>query len=176
MGLVTGTAFSLGHIAVWPPILYLRDCSSGAYICATHIYHVPSPESLMFNATVTSSITRAPDQTRNTRSNRGERMRTGRWILLIAMWAGTTPLEISGAQSRATVQDSTLNNLIHARDYRTAPPGGLGRVISHGSGPTDVLIIPGYGFGADVFEPFMRVNSARFHMIAVTLPGFGGTP
>ena len=82
---------------------------------------------------------------------------------------------VSRAQSGATQQDSTLNNLVHAADYRTAPPGTFGGVIRRGSGPIDVLLIPGWGFGAEVFDAFMEANASRYRMVAVTLPGFGGT-
>ena len=80
-----------------------------------------------------------------------------------------------GAQSGVFEQDSTLDNLQHAAGYVTAPPGTLGRVVRHGSGPVDVLIIAGWGFGAEEFERFMRDNASRYRMVAVTLPGFGGT-
>jgi pimeloyl-ACP methyl ester carboxylesterase len=79
------------------------------------------------------------------------------------------------AQSGVFEQDSTLDNLQHAPAYVPAPPGTLGRVVRHGSGPTDVLIIAGWGFGAEEFERFMRDNASRYRSVAVTLPGFGGT-
>jgi hypothetical protein len=34
----------------------------------------------------------------------------------------------------------------------TAPPGLLGGVTRRGAGRIDVVIIPGWGFGADVFD------------------------
>jgi pimeloyl-ACP methyl ester carboxylesterase len=79
------------------------------------------------------------------------------------------------AQSGATQQDSTLNNLVHASGYRASSSGTLPEVVRRGTGPIDVLLIPGWGFGAEVFESFMRANEARFRMVAVTLPGFAGT-
>lgn len=80
-----------------------------------------------------------------------------------------------GAQSGVFEQDSTLDNLRHAPEYVAAAPGALGRVVRHGSGPVDVLIIAGWGFGAEDFERFMRDNASRYRMVAVTLPGFSGT-
>jgi pimeloyl-ACP methyl ester carboxylesterase len=80
------------------------------------------------------------------------------------------------AQSGAFEQDSTLDNLQHAAGYATAPLGTLGQVVRRGSGPIDVLIIPGWGFGAGEFERFMQDNATRYRMVAVTLPGFAGTP
>jgi len=79
------------------------------------------------------------------------------------------------AQSGAP-QDSTLDNLVHAKDYVTSEPGTLGAVVGRGTGHVDVVLISGFGVGASVFEGFMRRNANRYHMFAVTLPGFEGTP
>src|SRR5262245_60814298 len=73
-------------------------------------------------------------------------------------------------------QDSTLNNLVHAPDYVTALLGSLGAVVERGRGPIDMVLVSGSGMGASVFEGFMRRNADRYHMLAVTLPGFEGTP
>ena len=80
-----------------------------------------------------------------------------------------------GAQAGVIEQDSTLNNLVHPPGYRTAEPGTIGAVVRRGSGPIDVVLIAGWGFGAEVFDSFMRANANRYRMVAVTLPGFGGT-
>jgi pimeloyl-ACP methyl ester carboxylesterase len=72
-------------------------------------------------------------------------------------------------------QDSTLDNLHHAARYVTARSGELGGVVRRGTGARDVILIPGWGFGAEVFDSFMRANATRYRMVAVTLPGFGGT-
>jgi pimeloyl-ACP methyl ester carboxylesterase len=93
----------------------------------------------------------------------------GAILLLLGARAGS-------AQSGATQQDSTLNNLEHAPGYQTSRLGTLGEVKRRGSGPVDVVIIPGWGFGAEVFDGFMRANASRYRMVAVTLPGFAGTP
>ena len=74
------------------------------------------------------------------------------------------------------VQDSTLNNLEHAPTYVTAPLGTLGAVVERGRGPVDMILVSGSGMGASVFEGFMNRNAGRYHMFAVTLPGFEGTP
>jgi pimeloyl-ACP methyl ester carboxylesterase len=79
------------------------------------------------------------------------------------------------AQSGVFEQDSTLDNLRHAPGYETAPLGTLGQIVRRGSGPTDVVIIAGWGFGAEDFERFMQENVSRYRMVAVTLPGFVGT-
>ena len=92
--------------------------------------------------------------------------------VLVAMLASALSLH---AQSGALQLDTTLNNLQHAPGYRTAPLGTLGAVVERGNGPVDVLLIPGWGFGADDFEAFMQANRSRYHFVAVTLPGFSGT-
>lgn len=79
------------------------------------------------------------------------------------------------AQSGMMERDSSLNNLVHAPGYVTAPPGALGNVVRKGTGTVDVVLIPGWGFGAAAFDEFMTANATRYRMVAVTLPGFGGT-
>jgi pimeloyl-ACP methyl ester carboxylesterase len=74
------------------------------------------------------------------------------------------------------MQDSTLDNLVHAKDYVTVPPGTLGAVVERGKGPIDMVLVSGFGVGASAFEGFMRRNEARYRMFAVTLPGFEGSP
>jgi len=75
----------------------------------------------------------------------------------------------------AFVQDSTLDNLVHAPDYVPAPLGSLGAVVERGRGPVDMILVSGFGLGASAFEGFMNRNAARYHMLAVTLPGFEHT-
>jgi pimeloyl-ACP methyl ester carboxylesterase len=79
------------------------------------------------------------------------------------------------AQSGAMQLDSTLDNLVHAPGYRASSLGAIPEVVRRGTGSVDVLLIPGWGFGAEVFDGFMRANEGRYRMVAVTLPGFAGT-
>ena len=72
-------------------------------------------------------------------------------------------------------QDSTLNNLVHAADYKTSAPGTLGAVVERGKGPIDMVLVSGFGLGASAFDGFMKRNTSRYHMLAVTLPGFEGS-
>lgn len=72
-------------------------------------------------------------------------------------------------------QDSSLDNLVTPSGYETVALGTLGAVRRAGSGDRHMLLIPGLGFGAEVFEPLMDRWADRFKMVAVTLPGFGGT-
>jgi pimeloyl-ACP methyl ester carboxylesterase len=76
----------------------------------------------------------------------------------------------------AALQDSTLDNLVHSAGYVTSPAGTLGAVVERGRGPIDMVLVSGFGVGASAFEGFMRRNAGRYHMFAVTLPGFEDTP
>src|SRR5204862_2224286 len=93
----------------------------------------------------------------------------------LIFWVSASLVTRAGAQSGAMAQDSLLDNLQHDAAYRPARLGTLGQVVRKGSGSLDVLIIAGWGFGASAFEEFMTSNSERYRMVAVTLPGFGGT-
>jgi len=74
-------------------------------------------------------------------------------------------------------QDSTLDNLRHQDGYRTAAVGEIRERIRVGRrGGQDVMLIPGWGFGAEVFREFMNDHRDEFHMVSVSLPGFGGSP
>src|SRR5262249_38838197 len=73
------------------------------------------------------------------------------------------------------LQDSTLDNLAHDPGYRAAESGTLGAVVERGKGSVDMVLVSGFGLGASVFEEFMRRNAHRYHMLAVTLPGFEDT-
>src|SRR5262245_57670126 len=72
-------------------------------------------------------------------------------------------------------QDPKADNLVHEAGYRTAELGSLGAVVERGHGPVDMVLISGFGLGASAFEGFMQRNAERYHMLAVTLPGFEGT-
>jgi pimeloyl-ACP methyl ester carboxylesterase len=79
------------------------------------------------------------------------------------------------AQEGPPPQDPSLDNLVHEAGYKTAEPGSLGAVVERGKGPIDMVLISGFGVGASVFEGLMQRNAKRYHMIAITLPGFEGT-
>jgi pimeloyl-ACP methyl ester carboxylesterase len=73
-------------------------------------------------------------------------------------------------------QDPSLNNLVHAEGYRTGPPDTFGHVEKRGSGPIPLVLIPGGGFGWEVFEAFLERHEADYTMYAVSLAGMGRTP
>lgn len=83
---------------------------------------------------------------------------------------------ILAAQTRSLAQDSTLDNLRHAPGYQTAAWNTLGAVSKAGRGSRAMILIPGLGFGADVFDTFVARQADDFTTYAVTLPGFAGTP
>jgi pimeloyl-ACP methyl ester carboxylesterase len=79
------------------------------------------------------------------------------------------------AQEGAPPQDPSLDNLVHEAGYKAGEPGALGAVVERGKGPIDMVLISGFGVGASAFDGFMQRNAKRYHMIAITLPGFEGT-
>ncbi len=79
------------------------------------------------------------------------------------------------AQQADPPQAPKLDNLVHEAGYDTAELGSLGAVVERGDGPLDMVLISGFGLGASAFEGFMQRNSTRYHMLAITLPGFEGT-
>lgn len=81
-----------------------------------------------------------------------------------------------GAQTRSMAQDSTLDNLRHPPGVETAASGTLGHVSKLGEGRRSMLLIPGLGFGDDIWTEFMERHRTEYTMYAITLPGFGGTP
>ena len=79
------------------------------------------------------------------------------------------------AQQPPAPQDPSLDNLVHEAGYKTSELGSLGGVLEVGKGPIDMVLISGFGLGASAFDGFMQRNAKRYHMLAVTLPGFEGT-
>lgn len=51
----------------------------------------------------------------------------------------------------------------------------LAHVEQRGTGPVDLILIPGLSCDWRVFNAFMDRNAERYRMWAVTLPGFGGS-
>lgn len=85
-------------------------------------------------------------------------------------------LFLSGARPpQAAAQDPSLDNLVHDAGYATAEPRTLGAVVERGEGPLDMVLVSGFGVGASAFEGFLQRNSARYRMLALTLPGFEGS-
>ena len=91
-------------------------------------------------------------------------------LLLVLLPAG-----LSG-QIRSLAQDSAVDNLRLPPGVETTEFGQLGHVRKVGDGPRAMLLIPGLGFGDDVWAEFMERNRSAYTMYAITLPGFGNTP
>lgn len=101
-------------------------------------------------------------------------LRAGLILLLLALalpWS--SPLV---AQPRSMERDSTLDNLRHPAGTDTTPYGTLGLVRKVTGGPGKLLLIPGIGFGAGIWNDFIERHKADHTIFAVTLPGFGDTP
>jgi pimeloyl-ACP methyl ester carboxylesterase len=82
---------------------------------------------------------------------------------------------LAAGQPRSMAQDPALNNLRHAEGVATMPAESLGRVRQAGTGPRNMVLLPGLGFGDGIWSEFMDRHQAVYTMYAVTLPGFGGT-
>ena len=65
-------------------------------------------------------------------------------------------------------------NAAHAKPLPA--PEGLAHVERVGTGPVDLVLIPGLACDWRVWEDFLQRNARRYTMYAVTLPGFGGAP
>lgn len=57
-----------------------------------------------------------------------------------------------------------------------SPPGALGEVHIAGQGDRTLLLIPCMSCRWRAFDSFVERNSDRYRLIAVTMPGFGGSP
>lgn len=95
--------------------------------------------------------------------------------LLLAVGAVLALCRDSDAQTRSMAQDSTIDNLRHPAGTQTSPWETLGAVTTLGRGPGVMILIPGIGFGASVWDEFAQHYERDYTVHAVTLPGFGGT-
>lgn len=82
---------------------------------------------------------------------------------------------IGNAQAPGASQDTIINNLVHTEGYETSEYGAIPEYVKAGKGKQTLILIPGYGFDASVFEDFMKANRSNYTMYAITIPGFGNT-
>lgn len=71
--------------------------------------------------------------------------------------------------------DTSVNNLKHTAGYAASEWGSIPEYKKEGEGRRTLVIIPGLGFDASVFDDFVRANRKNFTMYVITLPGFGKT-
>ena len=96
-------------------------------------------------------------------------------VVLIAM-ASVPAVGRQQTIKRIQAQDPALNNLVDPSDYKTGARSALGDVVRTGTGTQAMILIPGLGFSARVFDEFTAPLASEYRMYAVTLQGFGGTP
>lgn len=95
------------------------------------------------------------------------------WLLVLNLLIGQ---QAAGqAALNPALQDGSLNNLALPADYKTGKPGELGAVKKTGHGKQTLILIPGWGFGAEVYDNFIRENKNKYTIYAITPAGFGGT-
>jgi pimeloyl-ACP methyl ester carboxylesterase len=80
----------------------------------------------------------------------------------------------AGAQTNSDSSVKT-NNLVLPAGYPVSEYAAIPVYTKSGSGGRDLILIPGLGFDASVFDDFVRVNKNIFTIYAITIPGFGNT-
>jgi len=73
------------------------------------------------------------------------------------------------------VRDTGINNLILPSNYKTSDYGAIPQYLKKGHGDKTLILIPGWGFDATIFNDFMEANETKYIMYAITIPGFGNT-
>ncbi|MEM7050851.1 MAG: alpha/beta hydrolase [Acidobacteriota bacterium] len=68
-----------------------------------------------------------------------------------------------------------IDNLVHDEGYQTAPLGSLGKVLELGEGERSIILVSGFGFGAESLLPLAEELAEDWRVLAVTPAGFGGT-
>jgi pimeloyl-ACP methyl ester carboxylesterase len=91
-----------------------------------------------------------------------------------AVWLALTITSSGLAQSDSEAGSST-NNLAHYPGYETCEYGAIPEFTKVGKGKLTLLLIPGLGFDATVFDDFIKANKNNYNMYVVTIPGYGNT-
>ncbi|MBN8699614.1 MAG: alpha/beta hydrolase [Chitinophagales bacterium] len=85
-------------------------------------------------------------------------------------------LTLTKSQGQSTALNvAEINNLVHVPGYTTSKYAAVPSFIKRGNGKKKMILIPGLGFDAAVFEDLMKANEKEYTMYAVTIPGFGNT-
>ncbi|MBI2427334.1 MAG: alpha/beta hydrolase [Ignavibacteriales bacterium] len=79
------------------------------------------------------------------------------------------------AQGSTSQSDSSINNLIHTAGYVASEYGAVPSYIKSGNGKRSLILLPGWGFDASVFNDFVEANKNDYTMYVVTIPGYGKT-
>ncbi|MEO6039759.1 MAG: alpha/beta hydrolase [Saprospiraceae bacterium] len=95
-----------------------------------------------------------------------------RFLLFCLLFLAHRPF----AQNALPAQDPGLNNLVHPKGYLAGKIGALGAVKKYGHAPKSMILLPGLGFGAEVFDAFIRHYKKTFTLYLITPAGFAGTP
>lgn len=92
-------------------------------------------------------------------------------LFIITICCGNS---ISG-QTSCKNSDTLVNNLVHLKNYKTTMLGDIPEYKKYGKGEKTLILIPGLGFDASVFDDFVKVNKKNYTMFVITIPGFGKT-
>lgn len=95
--------------------------------------------------------------------------------VVVSLTSGLVVSEASG-QGQPGAQDPSLDNLVHPDSQETVPIGNLGYAELVGHGPIPLVLIPGWGFGGELFDGFVRANRENYTMLVSVPAGYGGTP
>lgn len=79
------------------------------------------------------------------------------------------------AQPASQNIDTALNNLVLPPGYVSCEYGDIPAYSKKGSGKKTLLLIPGMGFDASVFDDFVKANKNYYTMFVITIPGYGNT-
>lgn len=90
-------------------------------------------------------------------------------LILLFVW------NYSIGQENGEKNDSTVNNLAHISGYQPSQINAIPQYSKYGSRGKSIILIPGWGFDASVFNDFIDANRNDFTIYVVTIPGFGKT-
>ena len=82
---------------------------------------------------------------------------------------------INSSSAQNSIHDSIVDNLKLDENYITSEYGAIPHYIKKGYGKQAMILIPGLGFDASVFDDFMKANEKNYTMYAITIAGYGNT-
>lgn len=96
-------------------------------------------------------------------------------IKLIGLIAIIAWMENGYSQTPVATGNSAVNNLVMPQGYVPGVYEAIPQYVKKGTGARTLILIPGWGFDASVFEDFMVENRKNYTMYAITIPGYGNT-